>query len=171
MQQAQEQTGLADFGDDWFMGPLAAYVTDLEADHLSDFGRTFLARQAVKDLARRLRIIDCLARNPGSEETPIPPILYVTGHERSGTTPLHNLLALHSGARFLSRWELMMPTPPPEAASFQEDPRRLEVRKSIDALCAVPTWKLCTGWRRMIPKSAFGALWIATGSWAWRPHC
>lgn len=134
LQQAQQQTGLSDFGDDWFMGPLGAYVADLEANHLSDFGRTFLARQAVKDLARRLRIVDCLKRNPQIEETPLPPILYVTGHERSGTTLLHNLLARHSGARFLSRWELMMPTPPPEAASFGDDPRRLEVRKSIDAL-------------------------------------
>ena len=132
--QAQQQTGLSDFGDDWFLGPLGAYVTDLEADHLSDFGRTFLARQAVKDLARRLRIVDCLKHNPGIEETPLPPILYATGHERSGTTLLHKLLALRSGARFLSRWELMLPTPPPEAANFQNDPRRLQVRQSIDAL-------------------------------------
>ena len=134
MQKAQQHTGLSDFGDDWFIGSLEAYLSGLDGPQLSDFGREFLARQAVKDLSRRLSIIDCLKQNPEIEETPIPPILYITGHERSGTTLLHNLLALHTKARFLSRWELMLPTPPPEAASFQDDPRRLEVKKSIDAL-------------------------------------
>lgn len=44
------------------------------------------------------------------------------------------LVALHEGARFLSRWELMAPTPPPETATVHVNPRRLEVMKSIDAL-------------------------------------
>ena len=134
LMQAQQETGLSDFGDDWFMGPLAAYVSDLDGAQISDFGRTFLTRQVLKDLIRRLQIIDCLKRNPEIEDTPIPPILYITGHERSGTTLLHNLLSLHRGARFLSRWELMSPTPPPESANFHANPRRLEVKKSIDAL-------------------------------------
>lgn len=134
LQKASQKTGLSDFGDDWFMGSLEAYLGGLNGPQVSDFGREFLARQAVKDLCRRLAIIDCLKKNPEIEDTPIPPILYITGHERSGTTLLHNLLALHARARFLSRWELMLPTPPPEAASFQADPRRLEVKKSIDAL-------------------------------------
>lgn len=134
LQQAEQKTGLSDFGDDWFMGSLEAYVSDLSNQHLSEWGAAFLTRLPVKDLVRRLQIIDCLKRNPQIEETPIPPILYVTGHERSGTTMLHNLLSQHEAARFLSRWELMAPTPPPEAASFHKDPRRLQVQKSIDAL-------------------------------------
>lgn len=134
LEQAQRESGLSDFGDDWFMGPLTAYVSDLGRPHLSEWGRAFLTRLALKDLTRRLAIVDCLKRNPEIEETPIPPILYITGHERSGTTLLHNLLSLHEGARYLSRWELMMPTPPPEAATFATDPRHAEVKKSIDAL-------------------------------------
>ena len=132
--QAQQDSGLTDFGDDWFRGPLAAYASDLGGAQISDFGRKFLSRQLLKDLIRRLQIIDCLKRNPEIEDTPIPPILYITGHERSGTTLLHNLLSQHRGARFLSRWELMSPTPPPESANFYDNPRRLEVKKSIDAL-------------------------------------
>ncbi|MEH6583408.1 MAG: sulfotransferase [Halioglobus sp.] len=134
LQQAQQKTGLTDFGDEWFLGPLQAFLESLEGPHVSDFGRTFLTRQVVKDLSRRLAIIDCLKRHPEIEETPIPPILYITGHERSGTTLLHNLLSLHSGARFLSRWELMSPTPPPETATFDQDPRREEVKRALDAL-------------------------------------
>ena len=134
LQKARQKTGLSDFGDNWFMGSLEAYVSALDGPQISEFGREFLARQAVKDLSRRLAVINCLKQHPEIEDTPIPPIVYITGHERSGTTLLHNLLALHSGARYLSRWELMLPTPPPEAASFHKDPRRLEVKKSIDAL-------------------------------------
>jgi hypothetical protein len=134
LEKARQQTGLSDFGDDWFMAPLEAYLSGLEGPQISEFGKEFLARQAVKDLSRRLAIIDCLKKNPEIEDTPIPPILYITGHERSGTTLLHNLLALHDKARFLSRWELMLPTPPPEVASYKEDPRRQVVKNSIDAL-------------------------------------
>ena len=132
--QAQRESGLKDYGDDWFMGPLAAYVSDLAGPQLSEWGVAFLTRLVLKDLTRRLAIVDCLKRNPAIEETPLPPIVYITGHERSGTTLLHNLLSLHESARYLSRWELMSPTPPPEAASFLTDPRRAEVQKSIDAL-------------------------------------
>jgi hypothetical protein len=134
LENARQQTGLSDFGDDWFMASLEAYLSGLEGPQISEFGKQFLARQAVKDLSRRLAIIDCLKKNPEIEDTPIPPILYITGHERSGTTLLHNLLALHDKARFLSRWELMLPTPPPEVASYKEDPRRQVVKNSIDAL-------------------------------------
>ena len=90
LQKARQKTGLSDFGDDWFMGSLEAYLGALDGPQISEFGREFLARQAVKDLSRRLAIIDCLKQHPEIEGTPIPPILYITGHERSGTTLLHN---------------------------------------------------------------------------------
>ncbi len=134
LDQASEETGLVDFGDDWFMGPLAAYASDLDAPHLSAWGQAFLTRLVHKDLVRRLQIIDCLQQNPEIENTPIPPILYITGHERSGTTLLHNLLSRHRDARFLSRWELMAPAPPPDPATIADDPRRAAVQASIDAL-------------------------------------
>ncbi|MBT4518786.1 MAG: sulfotransferase [Halieaceae bacterium] len=134
LQKAREVSGLSDFGDDWFMGPLAAYASDLDSPHLSEAGTAFLTRLVQNDLVRRLRIINCLKQNPEIEDTPIPPIVYITGHERSGTTLLHNLMSLHGQARFLSRWELMAPTPPPEAANFATDGRQAKVQKSVDAL-------------------------------------
>ena len=63
LDQAVEETGLSDFGDDWFRGPLEAYVSDLGARHLSDWGNAFLTRLVRKDLVRRLQIIDCLKRH------------------------------------------------------------------------------------------------------------
>lgn len=132
--QAVEKTGLADFGSPWFEAPLAAWVHDLQSPALSERGRAFFTRLAVNNLCRRLEVIDCFTRHPDIGEVSIPPILYITGLERSGTTLLHNLLALHPRARTLLRWELMFPTPPPEAASWRTDPRIARVQASIEPL-------------------------------------
>ena len=132
--EAVSKTELSDFGDTWFELPLAAWVRDLDGPALSKRGRIFFWRLAVANLCRRLEIIDCLKRHPDIDAVAIPPILYITGLERSGTTLLHNLLALHPRSRALRRWELMRATPPPEAATYDNDPRIAEVQASIEPL-------------------------------------
>lgn len=131
---AIDQTGLDDFGDRWFLGPLSAYAADLEQPHLTEFGRGFLRSRAVADLARRLRVLETLRRHPQIASVPIPPIVYVTGLERSGTTLLHNLLALHRDARAFRRWELLEPVPPPETATYETDARIAGVQDRTDML-------------------------------------
>lgn len=131
---AVEGTGLTDFGDEHFETPLSLWAKGLTSDRLSEFGRSFLARQAVADLVRRLQIIDTLKRHPEIADVTLPPILYISGHERSGTTLLHNLLMRHPKARALLRWELVRPTPPPEAATYATDPRIAATQKTIDGL-------------------------------------
>jgi hypothetical protein len=131
---ASARTGLDHFGDEWFMGPLSAWAADLQQPNLNEFGRKFLDSLAVRDLARRLQVLDTLHEHPEITSVPIPRILYVTGLERSGTTLLHNLLALHRRGRPLLRWELMEPVPPPEAKTYGEDPRIGAVQASIDKL-------------------------------------
>ena len=131
---ASERAGLSDFGDDHFEAPLKLWADGLTSDRLSEFGRAFLARQAVADLVRRLQIVDTLKRHPEIADVTLPPILYISGHERSGTTLLHNLLMLHPKARALLRWELVRPTPPPEAATYAIDPRIAATQKTIDGL-------------------------------------
>ena len=126
--------GLDDFGDDWFLGPLRAWGADLEQPNLTDFGRRFLRSLAVKDVARRLRVLDVLHAHPEIASVAIPPIVYITGMERSGTTLLHNLLAQHPKARALLRWELIEPVPPPETATYATDDRIASVQASIDKL-------------------------------------
>lgn len=128
------ESGLEEFGDDWFLGPLGAWAADLDQDNLTDFGRKFLRSLAARDVVRRQRVLDTFDRYPEIAEVPIPPIVYVTGQERSGTTLLHNLLAQHSHGRALLRWELMEPSPPPTAVTHATDPRIRSVQGSIDKL-------------------------------------
>jgi hypothetical protein len=133
-QQAIEKTGLSDFGTSIFEAPLSAWVADLNGPIPNERGRKFYSRLAVTDLCRRLRVIECLHQHPEIDEVEIPPIIYITGHERSGTTLLHNLLSLDQHARTLKRWELMHPTPPPEASSYLTDPRIAKVQAPQDKL-------------------------------------
>lgn len=86
------------------------------------------------DLVRRLRVLETLQQHPEIATVPIPPIVYITGLERSGTTVLHNLLALHRDARALRRWELLEPVPPPETATYETDPRIARVQDQADVL-------------------------------------
>ena len=136
--KAIQATGLRDFGGDWFEQPLAAWVEDLVGASLKELGRAFLGRLAVSNLSRRLEVVDWWNRNPEIDDVTIPPILYITGLERSGTTLLHNLLALHPMSRPLLRWELMRPAPPPEANTYRTDLRIDEVQASIDRFRATP---------------------------------
>ena len=127
-------TGLDYFGDEWFMGPLGAWAADLEQPNLTEFGRKFLRSLAVRDLARRLRVLQTLREHPEIASVPIPRIVYITGLERSGTTLLHNLLALDRRGRALLRWELMEPVPPPDTQTHATDPRVGIVQASVDKL-------------------------------------
>ncbi len=129
---AEERTGLSWWGDDWFRQPLAAWVEDLNGDVINDAGRQFFTELAIRDLMRRLHVVATLEENPSITEVEIPPIVYVAGAIRSGTTLLHNALALHGLAKPLLRWELMEPVPPPEASTYAGDPRVAKVQASID---------------------------------------
>jgi hypothetical protein len=68
----------------------------------------------------------------------IPPIVYITGTIRSGTTLFHNTMSLHERARALLRWELMEPIPPPETTTARTDPRIATVQASIDKRRGTP---------------------------------
>jgi hypothetical protein len=138
LEDAATTAGLDDFGDDWFLGPLTAWAEDLGQPILNDFGRRFLRSLAVKDLARRLQVLDTLRRHPEIAEVRIPPVIHITGLERSGSTFLHNVLSCHRAARTLLRWELMQPVPPPEAASYAHDPRIATVQASIEKVRGTP---------------------------------
>ncbi len=132
--EAREKTNLHDFGDPVFEEPLSAWIHDLRNPDINDFGRDFLRRLAVRDLCKRLKVVHCLAEHPEILEVEIPPIVYITGASRTGSTLLHNLMATHPLSRPLMRWELMVPTPPPTAESYQTDPRIAKLQASMEPL-------------------------------------
>lgn len=131
-------TGLSDLGSRHFEEPLEFWVEDIEQPRLSDVARSLSERMIVRDLSRRLEVLDWRKRCPEIDEVEIPPTVIISGHERSGATFLHHRLTLHPAARALLSWELMhptpTPTPPPDAASDRADPRIRDTQASIEKL-------------------------------------
>ena len=121
---ASKGTGLADWGDEDFLVPLDHLLDAFEREaDLSLLGR--LAVRATMDrlLSQRLQIRRDLTREPQILDAPVAKPLFVLGLPRTGTTLLHRLLAQGPGARAPMFWELVRPSPPPEADDRETDPR------------------------------------------------
>jgi hypothetical protein len=136
--QAREKTGLADFGDATFREGLERLVAAIESEaELSPLGRAAAEATLVGPLVNRLRIEDWWRRHPALASERIERPLFVVGMSRSGTTALSHLLACDPANRSLLHWEAADSVPPPEAASYESDPRYEAARKSDGALFAL----------------------------------
>ena len=91
-----------------------------ETAALSAGGRRVLESIVVRHLVNRLLIEAEVAARPEAAAGPVGPMIVVTGLPRTGTTLLHNLLALDSGFRSLRLWEALRPVPPREGPSQAE---------------------------------------------------
>lgn len=73
-----------------------------------------------------------LALYPGIPDVPVHRPLLVAGFGRTGSTLLHNLLALDGNARAPLLWELWTPSPPPRPESYATDPRIEIAQRRLD---------------------------------------
>ncbi|MCB9743546.1 MAG: sulfotransferase [Alphaproteobacteria bacterium] len=134
---ARARTGLEDLGPH---DPREALATLTEAVRreagLSFLGRQGVIQELIDRLAERLRVVEALKRHPEIAETPLPPILLLTGLPRTGSTFLHRLLGADPSARIAPFWELRAPAPRPEDPSDPAERIRAtqEVTARIDAM-------------------------------------
>jgi hypothetical protein len=121
--EAQAQTGLADFGEDSFREGLEILLSSLrDESRLHDRGRAFLHQRVVGYLSQRLQVEDWYRRHPEIDEVPITAPLIGLGLPRTGSTALSMLLAQDPDVRYLRRWESSHPCPPPSTVQGV-DPR------------------------------------------------
>lgn len=121
---ARKGTGLADWGEENFLAPLDRLLDAFEREaDLTLIGRLAVRSTLVRLLSNRLKIQRDVARAPGILDAPVAKPLIVLGLPRTGTTLLHRLLAEHPGARAPMWWELLRPSPPPDPANRDADPR------------------------------------------------
>lgn len=73
-----------------------------------------------------------LALYPGIPDVPVHRPLLVAGFGRTGSTLLHNLLALDGNARAPLLWELWTPSPPPRPESYATDSRIEIAQRRLD---------------------------------------
>jgi len=123
MDEARQQSGLTDFGEDSFREGLENLLSSLRDEaRLHDRGRAFLRQRIVGHLSQRLQIEDWYRRYPEIDEVPINAPLIGLGLPRTGSTALSMLLAQDPDVRYLRRWESSQPCPPPSTVQGV-DPR------------------------------------------------
>jgi hypothetical protein len=119
--QARLETGCDDLGpDDWFE-PLTALVDSANRDgRLHTVGRWRLRDTVLRLLRGRLLMVAGMTADPSIERGPVTAPIIVTGSPRSGTTILHQLLALEPSLRAPLSWEFWMPWPSPGPGRLDE---------------------------------------------------
>jgi hypothetical protein len=122
--RAHQRTGLTDFGDGAMWEGLDVLLASLDREaELNDVGRQAFADSIVDNLANRLRVTDWVARHPRLLRSPVERPIVVIGPMRSGTTLLSRMLDQDPGLRSLMKWEALDSVPPPQSATFHQDPR------------------------------------------------
>ncbi|MEM1110404.1 MAG: sulfotransferase [Pseudomonadota bacterium] len=130
---ARSQTGLADFGDSSFEAGLDRLLRALaEEAQLTPLGTLIAREEILAPLSQRLQLVEHHRRYPEIAAAPIDKPIFIIGMGRSGTTVLHELLALDPQFRVPRTWEVDRPFPPPETASYEHDPRIAEIQRTLD---------------------------------------
>jgi hypothetical protein len=121
---ATAATGLDDFGDDGFRPVLTRLVRALTDEaRLNTVGRLIARSEIVRLLQNRLRVEETFKRHPEIGAEAISEPVFITGTGRSGTSILHELMTLDPAHRVPRTWEALYSCPPPQSATYDDDPR------------------------------------------------
>jgi hypothetical protein len=122
--EAQRNTGLSDFGGDAFREPLRVFLDSIEREsNLHLIGRVLARGDVLNLLENRLQMTETRRRHPEIDAESIERPIFITGLPRTGTSILHEVLGCDPSNRVPLTWEVRHPCPPPEAASYESDPR------------------------------------------------
>ncbi|MDP6979003.1 MAG: sulfotransferase [Myxococcota bacterium] len=133
LEEARKNTGLDDFGDPVFEEGLRRLLDSLEREaQLNPVGRLIAHGEVLRHLENRLRVTADWHRWPEIGEVAIEQPIFVVGLPRTGSTTLHDLLAQAPDNRVPLTWECHRPSPPPERATYESDPRIAESQAHID---------------------------------------
>jgi Sulfotransferase family len=112
LSSAKRRSNLDDIEDSRFELPFNKLIKSINEDAKLDyFGRFMVREMLTNDLINRLRISSVTQQHPDITEIPIIRPIFVLGFPRTGTTLLHNLLALDPNSRSPKMWEALNPAP------------------------------------------------------------
>lgn len=104
-------------------GLTAALASLAVESGLSDEGRGRAVAQFQDNLGRLAAIASDRAAHPEIADVKIDRPVFILGLPRCGTSILHALIGADPDMRTPLQWEVAAPSPPPEAATFDSDPR------------------------------------------------
>jgi hypothetical protein len=150
VQQAVDQTGLEDFGAPGWREGFDRLVAALDGEaRLNAIGREVVPGELTGYLRDRLGIVAATDARPQVSTVDVVPPIVIVGQGRTGTTVLHDLLALDPATRVPMTWEVDRPLPAPETATYDTDPRIEEVDETLAMVDLV-----LPGFRAMHPMGA-----------------
>jgi hypothetical protein len=150
VEQAAEQSGLTDLGDDSWKEGLGQLVDSLrEEAALNELGAALVGGELSGYLADRMRVLEYRKAHPEIVGVDVVPPIVIVGQGRTGTTILHELLAMDPATRVPLTWEVDRPVPPPETATYETDPRIAEVDETLAGVDLV-----LPGFQQMHPMGA-----------------
>jgi hypothetical protein len=125
MGEAQQRAdGLQDLGSGPYIENLTRLLASLESEaRLNPIGRIIAKERILGHTVNRLNYVNDRKRFPEISKQEIVRPIFIIGMPRTGTTILHDILAQDPANRAPLTWEAMFPSPPPETASFDTDPR------------------------------------------------
>jgi hypothetical protein len=124
IESARRKTGLDDFGEGPFRDNLDILVESLEREaYLTPVGRLLTREVLVGSLSKQLQLQDWFTRYPEIAQEKVTTPMIIIGMPRTGTTILHELMALDPNNRTPLFWEVAAPFPPPETHTYGTDPR------------------------------------------------
>jgi Sulfotransferase family len=129
---ARRRAGVQEVEDVSFLEGLRVLVGSLETEaRLNLMGRIAVREDITRLLANRFRIERDCQRDPGIAAEEIHRPIFITGMPRSGSTLLHGLLAQDPASRVPRTWEMLLPSPAPERATYDSDPRIAKVEREL----------------------------------------
>ena len=121
-----------DFGDAAFRDGLERLVDAFRHEAaLSELGAALVEGELLGYLGDRLDIIEYRKQHPAVADGDVLPPIVIVGQGRTGTTILHDVLAEDAANRVPRTWEVDHPSPPPETATYDSDPRIAEVDATL----------------------------------------
>jgi len=130
---ALEQAGSDDLGEPtWVEGYERLLPSLRDEARLSDLGVEVVRAELVGYLANRAALTAWRSSHPRETAGPVSRPIVIVGQPRTGTTILFDLLAQDPAFRVPLSWEVDKPLPPPESASYDDDPRIDEVQAAFD---------------------------------------
>ena len=129
---ALQRTGLTDFGAPHYRQGLLRLLESAEEDaNLHPIGRYIIHSSIVAYLAQRLRLVEARKKETEIFRRPLLPPIIIVGMARSGTTFLHNMLALDPAHRALPLWLLGSPFPGGPGNGAGPDPRLAKTEQAL----------------------------------------
>ena len=112
---AQRSTGLSNFGesltddDSWRVAYYKMVECFEQQGDLNTLGRLMTRQEFIRFLRTRLMVADAHLKDPAISDIKIEKPLFIVGNSRTGTTILHELLALDPQLRAPLAWETLHP--------------------------------------------------------------